>query len=91
MHVLQPFDLSTGESDTKERLSALRTKVVLERAGSREADFVVVDAAGAGEGHRQSLASPLEALPEGYVPRAAGGPSFMDRKLHHLQVHDTLI
>ena len=78
---VQPLNLDTGESDTKDKLSALRTKIVLERCGSQEEDgFVEVEAmAVAGpramEYEGASSRSSPEALPEGYVPRAAAGPS----------------
>ncbi len=86
---MQPFNLDTGGSDTKDKLAALRTKTLLERGSSPETEdeFVeVAEGSTAAASLRQSLDSPQERTPDGYVPRTAAGPSFMDRKLQHLQV-----
>jgi hypothetical protein len=83
--VVQPFDLDTGESDTQDRLAALRTKVCLEHAGSLE----FVEVADVEEAVGDGDSSPPEEPTGDYIPRLGPGPSFMDRKLQHLQVQHT--
>jgi len=85
--VVQPFNLDTGESDTQDRLSALRTNLSLDRAESLEAeDFVEVADVEEALGHGDS--SLTEQSTGGYIPRLAPGLSFMDRKLQNLQVQN---
>ena len=82
---LQVPELDTDGSDTAEKLEALRTQSVMEDAEAPEVvDLKEIEAIE--EVDEEALDCEEPVAPEGFVPRPAAGPSYMDRKLRRLQV-----
>ena len=82
---LQVPELDTDGSDTAEKLEALRTQSVMEEAEAPEVvDLKEIEAIE--EVDEEALDCEDPVAPEGFVPRPAAGPSYMDRKLQRLKV-----